>query len=60
MIESKYLEDSIENIYKLMSIPSRKNFETQAVGKLLKLSKIREYSDGKVIISVGFLSGLYC
>jgi CRP-like cAMP-binding protein len=53
MIESRYLEDSIENIQKLMSIPGLKNFDTKSVSKLLKLSKIREYQDGELIIREG-------
>ena len=53
MIESRYLEGSIENIQKLMSIPVLKNFDTKGVGKLLKLSKIREYQDGEAIIQEG-------
>ena len=53
MIESRYLEDSLENIQKLMTIPGLKNFETKSVGKLLKLSKIREYQDGETIIQEG-------
>jgi CRP/FNR family cyclic AMP-dependent transcriptional regulator len=53
MIESRYLEDSVENIQKLSSIPGLKNFNTKSVGKLLKLSKIREYQDGEVIIQEG-------
>ena len=53
MIESRYLEDSLENIQKLMTIPGLKNFETKSVGKLLKLSKIREYLDGEAIIQEG-------
>lgn len=53
MIESRYLQDNIENIRRLMSIPALRNFETKALGKLLKLSKIREYDDGEVIIREG-------
>jgi CRP/FNR family transcriptional regulator, cyclic AMP receptor protein len=53
MIESKYLKDNIENIQKLMSIQALRNFETKSLGKLLKLSKIREYEDGEVIIREG-------
>ena len=53
MIESRYLEDNIENIQKLMSIPGLKNFEAKSVGKLIKLSKVREYQDGEVIIQEG-------
>lgn len=53
MIESRYLEDSIENIQKLMSIPGLKNFDSKSVSKLLKLSKIRKYQDGELIIREG-------
>ena len=53
MIETKYLKDNIQNIQKLMSIPALKNFETKNLGKLLKLSKIREYEDNEIIIREG-------
>ena len=53
MIETKYLKDNIQNIQKLMSIPALKNFEARNLGKLLKLSKIREYEDGEVVIKEG-------
>lgn len=53
MIESRYLKDSIENIQKLLTIPSLKSFQTKSVGKLLKLSKIREYQNGEFIIREG-------
>jgi CRP-like cAMP-binding protein len=53
MIESKYLKDNIENIQKLMAISALRNFETKSLGKLLKLSKIREYDDGETIIREG-------
>ena len=53
MIETRYLKDNIQNIQKLMSIPALKNFETRYLGKLLKLSKIREYEDGEKIIKEG-------
>ena len=36
-----------------MSIPALKNFEARNLGKLLKLSKIREYEDGEIIITEG-------
>ncbi|MBT3312076.1 MAG: cyclic nucleotide-binding domain-containing protein [Desulfobacterales bacterium] len=55
MIESKYLKDNLQNIQKLMNIPALKNFETKSLSKLLKLSKIREYSDGENIIREGDL-----
>ena len=53
MLESRYLKDNIENIQKLMTIPALKNFETKSLGKLLRLSKIREYEDGERIIKEG-------
>ena len=53
MLESRYLKDNIENIQKLMAIPALKNFETKSLGKLLRLSKIREYEDGERIIKEG-------
>jgi CRP/FNR family transcriptional regulator, cyclic AMP receptor protein len=53
MIESKYLKENIENIQRLMDIPSLKNFEAKNLSKLLKLSKIREYDDGECIIREG-------
>jgi CRP-like cAMP-binding protein len=55
MIESKYLKENIENIQKLMAIPALKNFETKALGKLLRLSKIRQYEHGERIIREGDL-----
>jgi len=55
MIESKYLKENIENIQKLMAIPALKNFETKSLGKLLRLSKIRQYEHGEVIIREGDL-----
>ena len=53
MIETRYLKDNIENIQKLMGISALKNFETKSLGKLLRLSKIREYEDGELIIKEG-------
>lgn len=38
-----------------MTIPALKNFETKSLQKLLRLSKIREYEDGEVIIREGDL-----
>jgi len=55
MLESRYLKDNIENIQKLMTIPALKNFETKSLQKLLRLSKMREYEDGEVIIREGDL-----
>ncbi len=53
MIESNYLKDNIENIQKLMAIPTLRQFESKSLGKLLKLSRVREYGDGEVIIREG-------
>lgn len=53
MIESKYLKENIENIQRLMSIQALKHFETRNLGKLLRLSKIRQYADGEQIIQEG-------
>lgn len=55
MIESKYLKENIENIQRLMSISALKHFETRNLGKLLRLSKIRQYEDGERIIQEGDL-----
>ena len=53
MIESKYLKENIENIQKLLSISALSTFETKSLGKLLRLSKIRQYEDGEQIIKEG-------
>ena len=53
MIESRYLKDNIENIQKLMTIPALQKFETRSLSNLLKLSKIRQYENGEVIIQEG-------
>jgi CRP/FNR family transcriptional regulator, cyclic AMP receptor protein len=53
MIESKYLKDNVQNIQRLMAIPGLKDFETRNLAKLLRLSKIREYEDGEMIIREG-------
>jgi CRP/FNR family transcriptional regulator, cyclic AMP receptor protein len=55
MLESRYLKDNIENIQKLLGIHALRNFETKSLQKLLRLSKIREYEDGEVIIKEGDL-----
>ena len=55
MIESKYLKENIENIQKLLAIPALKNFETNSLGRLLRLSKIRQYEHGEMIIREGDL-----
>lgn len=53
MIESKYLQDTVQNIQQLFVIPALKDFETKNLGKLLRLSKIRRYEDGEQIIREG-------
>jgi CRP-like cAMP-binding protein len=53
MIESKYLKENIENIQKLLSISALSNFETKSLGKILRLSKIRQYENGEQIIKEG-------
>lgn len=53
MIESKYLKDNVQNIQRLMNLPGLKDFETRNLAKLLRLSKIREYEDGEIIIREG-------
>lgn len=53
MIESKYLKDSIHNIQKLFAIPALRKFETKNLGKMLRLSKIRQYKDSEIIIKEG-------
>jgi hypothetical protein len=53
MIESKYLKDDMHNIQQLFSIPGLKNFEIESLGKMLRLSKIRQYEDGEPIIKEG-------
>jgi CRP-like cAMP-binding protein len=53
MIESKYLKDDIKNIQQLCTLPALKSFETRDLARLLKLSKIRQYEDGEIIIEEG-------
>lgn len=53
MLETKYLQDSLENIQQLITLAPLKNFEIKSLKQLLRLSKIREYQDGEVIIREG-------
>ncbi len=55
MIESKYLKENLEKIQKLMTNQALKNFETRSLGKLLRLSKVRQYEDGERVIQEGAL-----
>ena len=53
MIESHYLKDDIRNIQQLLAIPVLRKFETKNLGNLVRLSKIRRYEDGEIIIQEG-------
>lgn len=53
MKESKFLKDNIQNIEKLLSIPVLKHFSTDVLGKLLGVSKIKQYQDGEEILGEG-------
>ena len=53
MIESKYLKNDVKNIQRLLVIPTLQKFETESIGRLLKLSKIRSYEKGECIIREG-------
>jgi len=55
MLESKYLKDDLRNIQQLLTIPTLKSFETDDLARLLKLSKIRRYENGEIIIQEGDL-----
>ncbi|MCF8029179.1 MAG: cyclic nucleotide-binding domain-containing protein, partial [Desulfobacteraceae bacterium] len=44
---------NVQNIQRLMNLPGLKEFETRNLAKLLRLSKIREYEDGEIIIREG-------
>lgn len=50
MIESRYLKENIENIQRLMAIPALRHVESVNLGRLLRLSKVRQYEDGERII----------
>ncbi|MEE8399563.1 MAG: cyclic nucleotide-binding domain-containing protein [Desulfobacterales bacterium] len=50
MLESKYLKDDMRNIQQLLSISALKDLEPRDHSRLLRLSKIRKYKDGEVII----------
>lgn len=53
MIESKFLKDNIQNIQRLLAIQPLRHFETKNLRQLLRLSKIREYNQGEMIIREG-------
>ena len=45
MQESKYLKDDYKNIHKLKAFSNLKDFSSEGLGDLLKLSKVRQYKD---------------
>jgi len=53
MIESQYLKDNVLSMQEFMTIPPLQKFETESLKHLLKLSRIREYEHGEVIIREG-------
>ncbi len=53
MIETKYLQENVKNIQILMSIPGLHHVEAQKLGSLLRLSRIRSYGPGEMIIQEG-------
>ncbi len=53
MRESKQLKANEENLRKLLSIPVLKEFETKDLEGLLKVSKIRQYEPGELVIKEG-------
>jgi CRP-like cAMP-binding protein len=53
MQESRYLKDNLDNIQRLLTIPALRNFETNNLSRLLRLSKIREYEQDEKIIQEG-------
>ncbi len=55
MIETKYLKNDVKNIQRLLAIPTFQKLEADNLGKLLRLSKIRQYQNGEWIIKEGDL-----
>ncbi len=55
MIETKYLKNDLKNIQRLLILPTFKKLEADNLGKLLRLSKIRQYQHGEWIIREGDL-----
>ena len=53
MIESKYLKADTKNIQQLSPIPALESFDTRDLSNLLRLSKIRRYEEGELIIQEG-------
>ncbi len=53
MIESEYLSDDNKLMQRLRKIPTLSNFQMEHLGGMLKLSKIRKYEPGELIIEEG-------
>ncbi|MFZ5570960.1 MAG: cyclic nucleotide-binding domain-containing protein [Thermodesulfobacteriota bacterium] len=53
MRESRQLKANEENLRKLLSIPVLKEFELKDLEGLLRVSKIRQYAPGELIIKEG-------
>ncbi len=53
MRESRYLKANKQNMLKLLSIPVLKEFETRDLEELLRVSKVRQYKSGELIIKEG-------
>jgi len=53
MIESQYMKDDVQRIQKLMTLPPLRQFESGSLKQLLRLSKMREYGHGELIIRQG-------
>jgi CRP-like cAMP-binding protein len=53
MIESEYLSDDNRLVEKLGKMPTLSDFQMEQLGGMLKLSKIRKYEPGELIIEEG-------
>ncbi|MBW2331753.1 MAG: cyclic nucleotide-binding domain-containing protein [Deltaproteobacteria bacterium] len=53
MIESDYLKESEDLIQKLRGIPTLESFDEKDLKGILKLSKIRKYEPGELILEEG-------
>ncbi len=53
MIESEYLSDDNRLVEKMGKIPTLSDFQTEQLRVMLKLSKIRKYEPGELIIEEG-------
>lgn len=53
MIESEYLSDDNKLMQRLRKIPTLSNFQMEHLGGMLRLSKIRKYEPGELIIEEG-------